>query len=166
MGKRAGARESILSVFRGMVLTRPYDDITVRDIVAEAGVARSTFYDHYPDKRAVLLASMEHLLKTLANCAAGRCNRAEIDLLVTHLWDNRSIGRRIFRSNAARPIVDALAASIQQQTDYSGLSSSAVAHGYIGALASWLSGEIGASRDEVVDWLARDLTRPGGVYLG
>lgn len=166
MGKRAGARESILSVFRGMVLSHPYDDITVSDIVAEAGVARSTFYDHYPDKRAVLLASMAHLLNTLANCAAGRCNRAEIELLVTHLWDNRSIGRRIFTSNAARPIVDALAASIQQQTEYSRLASSAIAHGYIGALTSWFSREINASRDEVVDWLSRDLTRPGGVYLG
>ena len=150
MVKKGGAGDSILSVFRDMVLSRPYDDITVRDMVLEAGVARSTFYDHFADKRAVLLASMEHLLNTLANCA-------EIELLVTHLWENRSLGRRIFGSSAARPVVNALAASMQQKTNLSPLASSAIAHGYIGGLTSWLSGEVVASPDEVSDWLAGEL---------
>ena len=160
MSEKAGARESILNVFRGMVLTRPYDDITVQQIVAEAGVARSTFYDHYPDKRAVLLASMEHLLNTLAACAAGDCDRAEIELLVAHLWENRNLGRRIFSSDAARLIARALTTLIQQNTKRSRLESAVLAHGYIGTLASWFNGDVDASRGEVCDWLANGRGSP------
>ena len=137
-----------------MVLSRRYDDITVREIVAEAGVARSTFYDHYPDKRAVLLASMEHIINTLTQCAAGNASRDQVEQLVNHLWKNRSLGRRIFQSNASRPLIGALAESIQQATGQTQLASSALANGYIGTLTSWFSGELSAPTDTVTDWLA------------
>ena len=104
-------------------------------------------------ERAVLLASMEHLLTTLAACAAGVCPRADIELLVMHLWDNRSLGRRLFTSGAARPIVSELASAVREKTGWSPLVSSGVANGYIGGLAGWLGGETRASRDEVMDWL-------------
>lgn len=155
MGKKPDARNTILTVFRGMVLSRPYEDITVRDIVAEAGVARSTFYDHYPDKRAVLLASMDHILNTLAACAAGSCERADIELLVLHLWQNRSFGRKLFSSSTARHITTALADVIQAKTRQSRLASTAIAHGYVGSLAGWFSGEIRATPEEMTDWLAQ-----------
>jgi hypothetical protein len=73
------------------------------------------------------------------------------------MWDNRSLGRTVFTSNASKHIINALTASICEKTELSPLAGSAIAHGYIGSLASWLSGEISASQDDVIDWLLMNL---------
>ncbi|MEV6771549.1 helix-turn-helix domain-containing protein [Nocardia sp. NPDC051030] len=45
-----------------LMRTRPYDRITVRDIIDRADVGRSTFYAHYRDKDDLLLVSCtEHV---------------------------------------------------------------------------------------------------------
>jgi AcrR family transcriptional regulator len=57
--KKAGAlpknerRQQILSVAREVFAKRGYHQTTIDDIVAQAGVARGTFYLYFEDKRAV-----------------------------------------------------------------------------------------------------------------
>ncbi|HEY8945895.1 MAG TPA: TetR/AcrR family transcriptional regulator [Polyangiaceae bacterium] len=46
-------REQILSVARDVFARRGYHQTTIDDIVAQAGVARGTFYLYFEDKRAV-----------------------------------------------------------------------------------------------------------------
>lgn len=48
-----------------LVQERDYGDITVRDIVARAGVGRTTFYAHYRNKDDVLHSSYEHVFGAL-----------------------------------------------------------------------------------------------------
>lgn len=50
---RAERRHHILSAARTVFAKRGYHDATIDDIVAEAGVARGTFYLYFEDKRAV-----------------------------------------------------------------------------------------------------------------
>jgi AcrR family transcriptional regulator len=52
------ARQRILDAFRQLALESGFDAISVRDVVARAAVARSTFYEHFENKhegfRAIL----------------------------------------------------------------------------------------------------------------
>ncbi|MGC4091579.1 MAG: TetR/AcrR family transcriptional regulator [Polyangiaceae bacterium] len=50
---KAERREQILSVARDVFAKRGYHQATIDDIVAQAGVARGTFYLYFIDKRAV-----------------------------------------------------------------------------------------------------------------
>ena len=42
---------------------KPFDDITVQEVLDRAGVARSTFYQHYSDKDDLLLSDVEDFFK-------------------------------------------------------------------------------------------------------
>ncbi len=50
---KAERRQHILAAARDVFAKRGYHDATIDDIVAEAGVARGTFYLYFEDKRAV-----------------------------------------------------------------------------------------------------------------
>ena len=149
----ARTRQQILYAFQGLLFSRPYDEVTVKDVVDAAEVARSTFYEHFSDKRGLLLESMAGLLHVLAACAAGKADPASVQTLVEHLWENRSLGRIVLNSSAQRQICDRLADLIQDGTGRPALASSALAHAYLGALSRWLSGDVAATLEEVVDWL-------------
>jgi AcrR family transcriptional regulator len=50
---RAERRQQILAAARGLFAKRGYHLTTIDDIVAQAGVARGTFYLYFEDKRAI-----------------------------------------------------------------------------------------------------------------
>lgn len=54
-------RHAILTAFRGLLETRDYDVVTVREVIAAADIARSTFYAHFPTKDSLLRALCDTL---------------------------------------------------------------------------------------------------------
>ena len=64
------AREKILTAFRELVLTEHYSEIRTCDVIARAGVARSTFYACFRDKNHLLLESMGPILAVLADASS------------------------------------------------------------------------------------------------
>lgn len=56
------SRRLIADAFIALMLERPYDRITVQDIIDRADVGRSTFYAHYRDKEDVLVSESERVL--------------------------------------------------------------------------------------------------------
>lgn len=66
-GRHAAARDVVLASQRGRLLEamaicvaeRGYAATTVAQVVAQAGVSRKTFYEHFADKRACFLAAWE-----------------------------------------------------------------------------------------------------------
>ncbi len=60
--ERAGAelRGRITEAAMRCFCTRDYDEVSVNDICQEAGIARSTFYRAFPDKKAVIRCLFEH----------------------------------------------------------------------------------------------------------
>jgi len=66
-GRHAAARGVVLASQRGRlveamatcVARRGYADTTVAQVVAQAGVSRKTFYEHFPDKQACFLAAWD-----------------------------------------------------------------------------------------------------------
>src|SRR5262245_59203881 len=48
------SREALRSALLELLKAKPFEDITIRDIVAEAGIAYTTFFRHHPTKEALL----------------------------------------------------------------------------------------------------------------
>src|ERR1700759_3714596 len=61
-----GARERMVLAAVDLFTEQGYDATTVAQIAARAGVTKSTFFRHFPDKRELLVAGQEGLSRLLA----------------------------------------------------------------------------------------------------
>lgn len=61
-----GARERLVVAAVDLFTEQGYDDTTVAQIAARAGVTKSTFFRHFTDKREVLVAGQETLSQLFA----------------------------------------------------------------------------------------------------
>jgi len=93
---------AIRHAFVALLFARRYDAIRVGDVIAAAGVSRSTFYNHFAGKDDVLLAVIEPVLAPLADAAAGQGDPARLTAVLDHVWAERATGRLIF-GRALRP---------------------------------------------------------------
>lgn len=71
-----GARERLVVAAVDLFTEKGYDATTVAEIASRAGVTRSTFFRHFPDKRELLVAGQETLSKLLASGIADADSRA------------------------------------------------------------------------------------------
>jgi AcrR family transcriptional regulator len=62
-----GARERLVVAAVDLFTEQGYDATTVAQIAERAGVTRSTFFRHFPDKREVLAAGQEMLSRLLVD---------------------------------------------------------------------------------------------------
>lgn len=70
--------------------------ITVSDIVREAGVGRSTFYDHYSSAEDIHQQALAHPMTLLAESILGLHSQQHLANLLNHFWDNRQRARMTF----------------------------------------------------------------------
>jgi AcrR family transcriptional regulator len=61
-----GARERLILAAVDLFTEQGYDATTVAQIAERAGVTKSTFFRHFPDKRELLVAGQETLSRLLA----------------------------------------------------------------------------------------------------
>ncbi|AGZ40212.1 TetR/AcrR family transcriptional regulator [Actinoplanes friuliensis] len=62
----AGARERLVLAAVDLFTEQGYDTTTVAQIAERAGVTKSTFFRHFPDKRELLVAGQEALSRLLS----------------------------------------------------------------------------------------------------
>lgn len=60
--RAARSRERLHQALLTLIAAKPLDEISVLEIVAEAGVGYATFFRHYPDKQALWKAATESLI--------------------------------------------------------------------------------------------------------
>jgi AcrR family transcriptional regulator len=60
-----------------LVQERPFDEITVQEVLERAGVSRSTFYAHYLDKHDLLLSDADEFFAATAGHLARSDERSE-----------------------------------------------------------------------------------------
>ncbi|WP_033342167.1 TetR/AcrR family transcriptional regulator [Catenuloplanes japonicus] len=63
----AGAKERLVLAAVDLFIEQGYDDTTVAQIAERAGVTKSTFFRHFPDKRELLVAGQEVLSRLLTD---------------------------------------------------------------------------------------------------
>lgn len=96
--------EALLDAFRDLLFERGYRRITVRDLIARAGVARSTFYEYFDDKSDVLRQSIGPLFAVLAQCFdCERCPE-RLAFIMRHFWENRRM-LALMLADPVRPLL-------------------------------------------------------------
>ncbi len=65
------ARERLVRAALDLFAEQGYDDTTVAEIAERAGLTKSTFFRHFPDKREVLVAGQDTLSRLLTEGIAG-----------------------------------------------------------------------------------------------
>ena len=105
-----GARERIVLAGVDLFTDQGYDATTVAEIAERAGVTKSTFFRHFPDKRELLAAGQETLGRLLAEgIAAAPAGASPVDAVAAGLElassamgpMNRQLGPRIEAAVAA-----------------------------------------------------------------
>ena len=89
-------RTALIEAFNHLVLSRRRRKIRVADIVAEANVGRSTFYEHYKSADDIHMAALSRPFGILADAAAGIGDEAKLASLLTDFWDYRQRARESF----------------------------------------------------------------------
>ena len=162
-GERTGA--AVVGAFVTLMFRDGFENISVQGIAAEAGMARSTFYEHFSGKDDVLRASMAHLLAPLASCVTGEDQPAELCTVLGHMWENRRLADAVF-TGAPRKIVvlslcEMIEARIRKTDDCKSLilplrlAAIQLAEAQLALVENWLRGRAFARADDIATALHR-----------
>jgi AcrR family transcriptional regulator len=94
-------RARLHEAFLSLAIEKGYEKTTIQDILDRADVGRSTFYDHYRDKAALLTASFDdmrdELERQLADVAATRGTDVALPaaMLYEHVYRNQRVYRAL-----------------------------------------------------------------------
>jgi AcrR family transcriptional regulator len=156
--RRRQTREALFGALTALVLRHRYEDIRIDDILAMASVGRSTFYEHFRGKDALLVANMESALAVLSSLTEPAFDLAATSRLLEHFRVHRVLARNLFDGAAQRVIRGALAVDIEHRlcrmTDAQWLmprrlAARALADGMLSPLVGWLSGEAACNADDL-----------------
>lgn len=157
-------RLALRNAFFELVLSLPYSRIKIADIIAKAGVGRSTFYEHYKNKDDLLYSSLHWPMTVLASAILPSDKVLDIQGVLEHFWQNRSLARPILmgstRKHVSRclsEILTKLLHSIPTQMKNKCVPVSAMAQALaalqLTLLSDWLTGAYSTTPDK----LARQL---------
>jgi AcrR family transcriptional regulator len=108
-------RAALIGAFDHLVLSGRRKRIRVADIVAEAKVGRSTFYEHYKGADDIHMAALARPFAILAAAAAGNGDEARLAALLAHFWENRQRARESFEGRTGGKATRLLAAMVEEQ---------------------------------------------------
>lgn len=158
-------RAALVGAFVTLMFRDGFENISVQGIAAEAGMARSTFYEHFSGKEDVLRASMAHLLTPLADCVTCEVEPPEVPMVLGHMWENRRLADAIF-TGAPRKIVvlslcEMIEARIRQAYDCKPLilplrlAAIQLAEAQLALIENWLRGRAFARAEDMATALHR-----------
>ena len=148
-------REALEGAFIRLILEgRRYDRITIADLVARAGVGRSTFYEHYRNKDELLAATIRYPFAGVAAAVDANAKVAPLHDGLLHFERNRVHGKAVFAGAARRKIARVLASMIEERLRMRAREShvvppatlavvaTALAEGMLATIVAWLVGEL------------------------
>lgn len=142
-------RAALQGAFVQLFHERGYDEISAADIARRAGVGRSTFYEHYRGKEALLLSTVRRPLEPLATLVDDVVDEDAILGALDHYWTNRDNSRAVRRESSRRAMVRVLADVLVQRLRSRGEPEpsakrlgSLVAELSFGAITGWLAGTV------------------------
>lgn len=148
-------REAIVAAFVELAFRRRYDSIRTADLIALAGIGRSTFYEHFRGKDEVLLAAMAPILQPLASAALGRASKAQVRAMLEHVWQQRGLARIILAGATGAKLQRRLATMIEARLVAApdvappAMIATAAAAAQLAMLRMWLAGEVACAPAEL-----------------
>lgn len=108
-------RAALIAAFDQLLLNGGRRKIRVADIVAQANVGRSTFYEHYKGADDIHMAALARPFAILADAAAGEGDEARLAGLLAHFWENRQRARESFMGRMHDKVGRLLAAMVEER---------------------------------------------------
>lgn len=147
-------RMAVFEAFRGLVLTRKYDDIKISEIIDGAGIGRSTFYEHFRNKDDVLLTAIEPLFGPLAKIPPGAADAPQVQFVINHFWEQRRFARIVLQGalyeKLTRKLADMIEFQMVSEDDAERkLSSVGAASAMLGVIRAWIAAEFSMTPDEL-----------------
>ena len=155
-------RKAVFDAFTRLIFSRRYSAIRTSDLIEEAGVGRSTFYEHFRTKDAVMVWAIDPIFAPLAEAAAGRSSPPRLRFVLDHLWERRALSRVMFEPPLAAKLQRKLAGMIEARLADGedgvprAMTAAASAAAQLALLRVWLSGEAPCEPEA----LARRLAAP------
>ncbi len=154
-------RTAVQEAFIRLMFSGRYDRISTAALIAEAGIGKSTFYEHYRSKDDVLVAVIDPLFIPLAEAAVGRGGLIPLRLMLDHIWEQRALGRALFEGAPLVRLQRKLAGMIEERLEAKstvqgvphGLTARAGAAALLTALRAWLRGEVACSSHDLATCL-------------
>lgn len=181
--------EHTRSLLQGALLRlagdRRLEEVTISEIVEEAGVNRSSFYQHYDDKHTLLADALE---RTIDDLVPGDLPHADLPaggippqlwLYLEHIATHAGVYRQMLSDHGSTVVVARLATriggiltsvieaknpSIPPELPVRVLAASSVGS-LIGVLAAWISQEQPQPVETVARWIEVSLITPANTWL-
>src|SRR5215210_5394843 len=95
-------RDSLGDALIALMQEKPFDTITVQDVLDRARVSRSTFYSHYSDKDDLLMSDAEEFFEALAMALSARGDTSDrvfpVKEFFTHLAEAQPFYKALVKS--------------------------------------------------------------------
>jgi AcrR family transcriptional regulator len=160
-------RAAILAAFRDTLLEGRFESASIAAIARRAGVSRSTLYQHFAGKDALLARSIAHPFSILADSILVEQDPVALARLLDHFWGNRALARVIFQGHVRRRAVTVLVGLLEQRLRARGLGRRAalvlpmrlaavlIAEALLAPITAWLLGESRCSAEVLAAALRR-----------
>jgi Transcriptional regulator len=95
-------RDALGDALVALMQEKPFDTITVQDVLDRANVSRSTFYSHYSDKDDLLMSDAEEFFEALSMALSAHGDKSDrvfpVQEFFTHLSDVQPFFKALVKS--------------------------------------------------------------------
>src|SRR5579884_812716 len=83
-----------------LIRDKPFEKVTVQDVLDRASVARSTFYLHFQDNNDLLLSQLEQFLEIMSTSLSARKEKSSRVAPVTEMFQHIADQKKLYRGLA------------------------------------------------------------------
>lgn len=142
-------RAALLAAFRDLLFEHGYDGVQVGDVSDRADVGRSTFYEHFRSKGALLRASLAVPFSHMAGMVLPTASLQEIIPWLLHFRDHQQVVRMLLgwptRPVLSQVLTEAIAQRLPQGQD---ITARLIADAQLALLDIWILGRPACTVDE------------------
>jgi AcrR family transcriptional regulator len=147
-------RAALLAAFRDLLFERGYDGLQVGDVSDRADVGRSTFYEHFASKGALLRASLAGPFSQLAGMVLPAALPQEAIPSLQHFREHQQVVRMLLgwptRPILSQVLTDMIAQRLPQGQD---IAARLIADAQLALLDIWILGRPACTIDEAAAML-------------